>query len=138
MQPHQRAPPDEAMGTDLRQDGLDLCAAGTLWLAATTQNTGAIGKSVCIGLNRNAHRPWRFYERGNPVRDCPKRLPDYFGGQLHTGVDLLNPRVKTGFGLSGNSSGARTRRCAPILGGPGSTSTVMVLISQWRTADSAY
>jgi DNA-3-methyladenine glycosylase len=43
------------MGTDLRQDGLDLCTAGTLWLAATAQNTGAIGKSVRIGLTRNAN-----------------------------------------------------------------------------------
>ena len=29
----------EAMRIDFRQDGLDLCAAGPLWLAATKQNT---------------------------------------------------------------------------------------------------
>jgi Methylpurine-DNA glycosylase (MPG) len=75
MQPHQRPQPDEAMGTDLRQDGLDLCAAGTLWLTATAQNTGAIGKSVRIGLTRNADRPRRFYERGNPHVSIQRGYP---------------------------------------------------------------
>jgi DNA-3-methyladenine glycosylase len=64
----------EAMRIDLRQDGLDLCAAGPLWLAATAQNTGAIGDSVRIGLTRNVDAPWRFYERGNPYVSGPKRL----------------------------------------------------------------
>jgi DNA-3-methyladenine glycosylase len=64
----------EAMRIDLRQDGLDLCAAGPLWLAATAQNAGAIGKSVRIGLTRNVDRPWRFYERGNPYVSGPKKL----------------------------------------------------------------
>ena len=64
----------EAMRIDLRQDGLDLCASGPLWLAATAQNTGTIGESVRIGLTRNVDRPWRFYERGNPYVSGPKRL----------------------------------------------------------------
>ena len=64
----------EAMGIDLRQDGLDLCGAGPLWLAATAQNTGSIGKSMRIGLTRNVERRWRFYERGNPYVSGPKRL----------------------------------------------------------------
>lgn len=64
----------EAMRIDLRQDGVDLCGAGPLWLAAATQNTGAIGKSVRIGLTRNVDREWRFYERGNPYVSGPKRL----------------------------------------------------------------
>jgi DNA-3-methyladenine glycosylase len=64
----------EAMQIDFKQDGLDLCAAGPLWLAATAQNTGAIGKSVRIGLTRNVDRLWRFYERGNPYVSGPKRL----------------------------------------------------------------
>jgi DNA-3-methyladenine glycosylase len=64
----------EAMGIDLRQDGLDLCAASPLWLAATARNTGAIGKSVRIGLTRNVDRRWRFYERANPYVSGPKRL----------------------------------------------------------------
>jgi hypothetical protein len=74
MEPHQRAQPDEAMQTDLKQVGLDLCAAGTLWLPATAQNTGAIGKSMRVGLTRNVDRQWRFYERGNPYVSGPKRL----------------------------------------------------------------
>ena len=64
----------EAMRIDLRQDGVDLCAAGRLWLAGTAQSTGAIGESVRIGLTRNVDAPWRFYERGNPYVSGPKRL----------------------------------------------------------------
>ena len=64
----------EAMRIDLRQDGLDLCAAGPFWLAATAQNAGAIGQSVCIGLTRNVDRRWRFHERGDPYASGPKRL----------------------------------------------------------------
>jgi len=63
-----------AMRIDFRQDGLDMCAAGPLWLAATARNTGAIGKSTRIGLTRNVDPPWRFYERGNPYVSGPKRL----------------------------------------------------------------
>jgi DNA-3-methyladenine glycosylase len=64
----------EAMQVDLNHDGLDLCAAGPLWLAATAQSTGAIGESVRIGLTRNIDARWRFYERGSPYVSGPKRL----------------------------------------------------------------
>lgn len=64
----------KAMQVDLRQDGLDLCAPGPLWLAASPQMTDAIGKSVRIGLTRNVDRLLRFYERGNPRVSGPKRL----------------------------------------------------------------
>ena len=64
----------KAMQVDLSQDGLDLCAAGPLWLAATAQRTGAIGKSARIGLTRNVNRLLRFSERGNPHVSGPKRL----------------------------------------------------------------
>ena len=64
----------EAMQIDLSQDGLDLCAAGPLWLAETTQHTGAIGRSMRIGLTRNVDRQWRFYERGSQYVSGPKRL----------------------------------------------------------------
>jgi DNA-3-methyladenine glycosylase len=66
----------EAMQIDLRQDGMDLCAAGPLWLAAAAQSAGAIGKSVRIGLTRNVDRLWRFYERGSPYVSGPKRLSE--------------------------------------------------------------
>ncbi len=64
----------EAMQIDFRQDGLDLCAAGPLWLAASRRRTGVIGRSVRIGLTRNADLTLRFYERGNPYVSGPKRL----------------------------------------------------------------
>jgi DNA-3-methyladenine glycosylase len=64
----------EAMRIDFKQDGLDLCAAGPLWLAASRRNTSVIGKSVRIGLARNVDRKLRFYERGNPYVSGPKRL----------------------------------------------------------------
>ena len=53
----------QAMQIDFRQDGLDLCAAGRY---GGERKTGAIGKSVRIGLTRNVDRELRFYERGNP------------------------------------------------------------------------
>jgi DNA-3-methyladenine glycosylase len=64
----------EAMQIDFKQDGLDLCAAGPLWLAASQQETGGIGKSVRIGLTRNVDRKLRFFERGSPYVSGPKRL----------------------------------------------------------------
>ena len=64
----------KAFQVDLRQDGLDLCAAGPLWLASTRQRTGAIKKSVRIGITRDAHRLLRFYEHGNAHVSGPKKL----------------------------------------------------------------
>jgi len=64
----------EAMQIDFKQNGLDLCAAGPLWLATSRQEAGVIGKSVRIGLTRNVHRKLRFYEGGNPHVSGPKRL----------------------------------------------------------------
>jgi DNA-3-methyladenine glycosylase len=55
----------KALRVDLRHDGVDLCASGPLWLAANTKSIGTIGKSVRIGITRDAHRVLRFYEPGN-------------------------------------------------------------------------
>jgi len=63
-----------AMRIDKRYDGADLCAGGPLWLGAEARPTGPIGRSVRIGLTREAHRLLRFYERGNPFVSGPKRL----------------------------------------------------------------
>src|ERR1700734_277122 len=52
----------KALRVDLRQDGLDLCAASPLWLATTVQRIGTIGKSVRIGITRDVERLLRFYE----------------------------------------------------------------------------
>jgi len=64
----------QAMQIDFKQDGLDLCAAGPLWLAMGRRKTGAIGESVRIGLTRNVDLRLRFYERGSPYVSGPKRL----------------------------------------------------------------
>jgi DNA-3-methyladenine glycosylase len=64
----------KALQVDLSHDGLDLCAAGPLWLAAIAQPAGAIGKSVRIGITRNAHRHLRFYETGNTHVSGAKKM----------------------------------------------------------------
>ena len=63
-----------AFQIDRRQDGLDLCKSEELWLGETDHRTGAIGRSLRIGITRAAERPLRFYERGNPFVSGPKRL----------------------------------------------------------------
>jgi DNA-3-methyladenine glycosylase len=63
-----------ALRVDMRLDGLDLCARGPLWLGAAMKPVGRIGRSVRIGINRDAHRRLRFYERGNPCVSGPKSL----------------------------------------------------------------
>ncbi len=63
-----------ALHIDRRYDGVDLCAKGSLWLADAVQPTGRIGKTVRIGITKEAHRLLRFYERGNPCVSGPTRL----------------------------------------------------------------
>ncbi len=63
-----------ALQIDRRHDGLDLCAAGPLWLGVSGRPAGPIGKSVRIGITRAADKLLRFYERGNPFVSGPKRL----------------------------------------------------------------
>ncbi len=64
----------KAIQVELANDGADLCAAGSLWLATRPPGTEDIGQSVRIGLTRNIDPRWRFYERGNPHVSGPKRL----------------------------------------------------------------
>ncbi|MEO8755743.1 MAG: DNA-3-methyladenine glycosylase [Casimicrobiaceae bacterium] len=64
----------DAMGIDLRQDGLDLCVPGPLFLGAAALEAGATGTSVRIGITKEAGRLLRFYERGNPNVSGPLSL----------------------------------------------------------------
>ena len=64
----------QAMQVDLQLDGVDLCSDRRLWLADAVRPRGSIGRSVRIGLSKEAHRRLRFYERGNPHVSGPKRL----------------------------------------------------------------
>ncbi len=65
-----------ALGIGRRHDGLDLCAPGPLWLGAPGGRWAppSVGESVRIGITKEAHRPLRFFERGNPCVSGPKRL----------------------------------------------------------------
>jgi DNA-3-methyladenine glycosylase len=64
----------QAMDIDKRLDGLDLCASGKLWLGAAVRETGPTGVSIRIGINREMHRLYRFYERESPFVSGPKRM----------------------------------------------------------------
>ena len=64
----------QALQIDRRHDGVDLCAAGELWLGAIERLAGRIGKSVRIGISRAADKQLRFFECGNPFVSGPKRL----------------------------------------------------------------
>jgi len=55
----------QALAIDRRLDGADLCADGPVWLATAPQPVGRIGRSVRIGITKEAQRLLRFYERGN-------------------------------------------------------------------------
>jgi DNA-3-methyladenine glycosylase len=63
-----------AMGVDRRLDGADFFGGGPLWLGAAIRPAGDVGVSVRIGITKDADRPLRFYERGNPFVSGPKWL----------------------------------------------------------------
>jgi len=64
----------KALQVDLRQDGLDLCGGGSLWLAAPARKIDGIGKSVRIGITRDVDRLLRFYEPENAHVSGVKKL----------------------------------------------------------------
>jgi DNA-3-methyladenine glycosylase len=63
-----------ALRIDKRYDGIDLCAEGPLWLGSAPWSPSEVGTSVRIGITREAHRRYRYYERGNPCVSGPLRL----------------------------------------------------------------
>ncbi len=63
-----------AMRVSIADDGVDLCGPGPLFLAAPTKPAQAIGISIRIGITKDADRPLRFFERGNPYVSGPKAL----------------------------------------------------------------
>jgi DNA-3-methyladenine glycosylase len=64
----------EALRIDRRLDGLDLCREGPLFLARDDHEPGEIGRSVRIGISRDADRLLRFYLSGNPFVSGPRAL----------------------------------------------------------------
>jgi DNA-3-methyladenine glycosylase len=63
-----------ALQIDLRLDGLDLCRKGPLWLGRDDQEPGKIGRSVRIGISKEADRRLRFYIRDSPFVSGPRSL----------------------------------------------------------------
>jgi len=63
-----------AMGVTLADDGADLCGSGPLWLGAAAGRCQPIATSERIGITKDADRPLRFFEKGNPFVSGPRRL----------------------------------------------------------------
>lgn len=63
----------QALGIDLRDDGLPLLRPGRLQLGDGSP-AGEIGSSVRIGITKAAEASLRFYERANPYVSGPRAL----------------------------------------------------------------
>jgi len=62
-----------ALGITRELDGQDLCGkSGPLWLADAVRRRGRIAVGPRIGISREAHRPLRFFEIGNPSVSGPR------------------------------------------------------------------
>jgi DNA-3-methyladenine glycosylase len=55
----------QAFGIDESLDGIAYGAGSAIWLADDGFNVARMGRSVRIGITRNADKPWRLFERGN-------------------------------------------------------------------------
>ena len=65
-----------ALRIDRSLDGIDLCREGPLWLARGDREAGEIGRSVRIGIARDANRLLRFYLRNSPFVSGPGSLKE--------------------------------------------------------------
>jgi DNA-3-methyladenine glycosylase len=64
----------QALEIDRRQDGIDLCEAGPLWLGSDGYAPDEIGQSKRIGITRAPDSPLRFYLRGSRFVSGPRTL----------------------------------------------------------------
>jgi DNA-3-methyladenine glycosylase len=64
----------QAMDINKRYDGVNLCKAGKLWLGDAVRPAGAIGVSIRIGITRDVHQLFRFYEQGSAFVSGPTSL----------------------------------------------------------------
>ena len=64
----------QALKIDKREDGVDLCKKGPLYLAQPQIPTAEIGVTKRIGITKEADRPLRFHEKGNKHTSGPKHL----------------------------------------------------------------
>ncbi len=64
-----------AMAIDQRCDGIDLCAAGPLWLGVDDERRAVrLSRSARIGLTKEVDRLLRFFERGSAYVSGPRDL----------------------------------------------------------------
>jgi len=71
-----------AMAIDRGCDGIDLCAAGPLWLGVDDeQHAAPLARSVRIGLTKEVDRLLRFYERGSAYVSGPRDLRGFKKGE---------------------------------------------------------
>ncbi len=64
-----------AMAIDQRCDGIDLCAAGPLWLGVDDERHAVrLSRSARIGLTKEVDRLLRFFERGSAYLSGPRDL----------------------------------------------------------------
>lgn len=64
----------KALDIDRSLNGVDLCAAGPLWLSCDGHEPQDFGISTRIGISRDAHRPLRFFLKGSRYLSGPASL----------------------------------------------------------------
>jgi DNA-3-methyladenine glycosylase len=64
----------QALKIDKKEDGIDLCKKGPLYLAESKIPTNEIKVSKRIGITKEADRPLRFHEKGSQHTSGPKHL----------------------------------------------------------------